>query len=185
MVETGAEKAVILDAGDVERAVRRIAHEVVERNRGAADLAIIGVRTRGVPLARRIASVINRLEGVEVPLGVLDITLYRDDIQTRPQPVVRETDIPFDVTGLNVVIVDDVLSTGRSVRAAIDALIDFGRPRTVQLAVLVDRGHRELPIRADYVGKNVPTSLRERVSVQLEEEDGRDAVIIEKPEGGA
>jgi pyrimidine operon attenuation protein / uracil phosphoribosyltransferase len=185
VVEMGAEKAVILDGRDMERAVRRIAHEIVERNRGAADLAIIGVRTRGVPLARRIAAIINRLEGVEVPLGILDITLYRDDIQTRPQPVVKETDIPFDVTGLNVVIVDDVLSTGRSVRAAIDAVIDFGRPRTVQLAVLVDRGHRELPIRADYVGKNVPTSLQERVTVQMEEEDGRDTVIIEKVEEGA
>ncbi len=181
----GAEKAVILDGRDMERAVRRIAHEIVERNRGATDLAIIGVRTRGVPLARRIAAIINRLEGVEVPLGILDITLYRDDIQTMPQPVVKETDIPFDVTDLNVVIVDDVLSTGRSVRAAIDAVIDFGRPRTVQLAVLVDRGHRELPIRADYVGKNVPTSLQERVTVQMEEEDGRDTVVIEKVEEGA
>lgn len=181
----GAEKAVILDERDIERAVRRIAHEIVERNRGGSDLAIIGVRTRGVPLARRIASIINRLEGVEVPLGILDITLYRDDIGTRPQPEVKLTDISFDVTGLNVVIVDDVLSTGRSVRAAIDAIIDFGRPRSVQLAVLVDRGHRELPIRADYVGKNVPTSLQERVTVRLEEEDGYDNVVIEKAGEGA
>jgi pyrimidine operon attenuation protein/uracil phosphoribosyltransferase len=185
VVEIGGEKAVILDERDMQRAVLRISHEIVERNRGAVELAIIGVRTRGVPLARRIAAIINRLEGVEVPLGILDITLYRDDIQTKPQPEVRETDIPFDVTGLNVVIVDDVLSTGRSVRAAIDAIIDFGRPRSIQLAVLVDRGHRELPIRADYVGKNVPTSLQERVTVLMQEEDGCDKVVIEEAEEGA
>lgn len=183
MVETGREKAVVLEQRDIERAVQRIAHEIVERNRGAVELAVIGIRTRGVSLARRIVSIINRLEGVEVPLGILDITLYRDDIYTRRQPEVKETDIPFDVTGKHVVIVDDVLFTGRSVRAAIDAIIDFGRPRTIQLAVLVDRGHRELPIRADYVGKNIPTSRVDQVKVYLEEVDGREAAVIEEMEG--
>jgi pyrimidine operon attenuation protein/uracil phosphoribosyltransferase len=183
VVESGEEKAVVLDERDIERAVQRIAHEIVERNRGAVELAVIGIRTRGVSLARRIVSIINRLEGVEVPLGILDITLYRDDIHTRRQPEVKETDIPFDVTGKHVVIVDDVLFTGRSVRAAIDAIIDFGRPRSIQLAVLVDRGHRELPIRADYVGKNIPTSRVDQVKVYLEEVDGREAAVIEEMEG--
>ncbi len=183
MADKGGEKAVVLDRRDIERAVQRIAHEIVERNHGAADLVVIGVRTRGVSLARRIVPIIKRLEGVEVPLGVLDITLYRDDFATNPQPEVKETDISFDVTGKNVVIVDDVLYTGRSVRAAIDAIFDFGRPRSIQLAVLVDRGHRELPIRADYVGKNIPTARTEQVKLYLEEEDGRDAAVIEEGEG--
>jgi pyrimidine operon attenuation protein/uracil phosphoribosyltransferase len=172
---------VVMDGRDVERAVRRIAHEIVEKNRGAQGLALVGIRTRGVPLARRIASLIGELEGEEVPLGILDITMYRDDIFDRPQPEVRETDIPFDVTDRSLVIVDDVLYTGRSVRAAIDALIDFGRPRCVQLAVLVDRGHRELPIRPDFVGKNIPTSRSEKIKVLLREVDGgEDAVLIQE-----
>ncbi len=180
---SGAGK-VIMDARDVERAVRRIAHEIVEKNRGAEGLAVVGIRTRGVTLARRIAGFIGELEGQEVPLGILDITLYRDDIFDRPQPEVRETDIPFDVTGKNVVIVDDVLYTGRSVRAAIDALMDFGRPRRVLLAVLVDRGHRELPIRPDFVGKNLPTAHSEKVKVLLDEVDGGgDRVVLTGEEG--
>jgi len=175
---------VIMDARDVERAIRRMAHEIVERNRGAEGLAVVGIRTRGVPLARRIAGLIGELEDQEVPLGILDITLYRDDIFDRPQPEVRETDIPFDVTGRSLVIVDDVLYTGRSVRAAVDAIMDFGRPRRIQLAVLVDRGHRELPIRPDFVGKNVPTSRSERVKVRLRETDGCDDQVVITEGGG-
>ena len=173
-----------MDARDVERAIRRMAHEIVERNRGAEGLAVVGIRTRGVPLARRIAGLIGELEDQEVPLGILDITLYRDDIFDRPQPEVRETDIPFDVTGRSLVIVDDVLYTGRSVRAAVDAIMDFGRPRRIQLAVLVDRGHRELPIRPDFVGKNVPTSRSERVKVRLRETDGCDDQVVITEGGG-
>ncbi len=174
------EKSRIMESGDIERAVKRIAHEIVERNRGAADIGIVGIRTRGVALSQRIGALIQEIEGVEVPRGILDITLYRDDILTHPQPEVKETDIPFDVTGKNIIIVDDVLFTGRSVRAALDAIIDFGRPKSIQLAVLVDRGHRELPIRPDYVGKNIPTSRLERVKVCLKEVDGYDAVVIEE-----
>ncbi len=174
------EKSRIMDPGDISRAVKRIAHEIVEKNRGAADIGIVGIRTRGVALSQRIGTIIGEIEGVEVPQGILDITLYRDDILTHPQPEVRETDIPFDVTEKNIIIVDDVLYTGRSVRAALDAIIDFGRPNSIQLAVLVDRGHRELPIRPDYVGKNIPTSRLERVKVCLEEVDGYDAVVIEE-----
>jgi pyrimidine operon attenuation protein/uracil phosphoribosyltransferase len=174
------EKARIMEGQDIGRAVKRIAHEIVERNRGAANLGIVGIRTRGVPLAQRMVTIIQRIEGMKVPLGVLDITLYRDDISHLPQPEVKETHLPFDVTDKHIIVVDDVLFTGRSARAAMDAIIDFGRPRTIQLAVLVDRGHRELPIRADYVGKNIPTSRRERVKVCLEEVDGFDAVVVEE-----
>ncbi len=179
----GSAQRIVMDARDVERAVRRMAHEIVERNRGAEGLAVVGIRTRGVPLARRIADFIEELERKKIPLGLLDITLYRDDIFDRPQPEVRETDIPFDVTDKRLVIVDDVLYTGRSVRAAIDALMDFGRPRSILLAVLVDRGHRELPIRPDFVGKNIPTARSEKVKVRLRETDGcEDQVVI--MEGG-
>jgi pyrimidine operon attenuation protein/uracil phosphoribosyltransferase len=157
--------------------LRRIAHEIVERNRGASDVVLIGVLTRGVHLARRLAAAVREIEGVETPVGSLDIGLYRDDIGLREPAPIAPTRIP-DVDGKIVVLVDDVLYTGRSTRAALDALVDFGRPRTVQLAVLVDRGHRELPIRADYVGKNVPTARHEEVSVRVREVDGEDAVIL-------
>ncbi len=171
-------KAKVMEEEDIRRVVRRIAHEIVERNKGAADLILLGIRTRGVPLSERIAKAIADIEGVEVPVGRLDITLYRDDLHTLGQPVVKETYLPPDMDGKNVVIVDDVLYTGRSVRAAMDAIIDFGRPATIQLAVLVDRGHRELPIRPDYVGKNLPTSREEKVKVLLKEVDGEDGVLI-------
>jgi len=171
-------KARLMEEDDIKRALRRIAHEILERNRGAEGLVLVGIRTRGVPLAERIASHIKSIEGVEVPLGSLDITLYRDDIHRLEQPVVRETSLPGSLEGKKVVMVDDVLYTGRSVRAAMDALMDFGRPARIQLAVLVDRGHRELPIRADYVGKNIPTSREEIVRVCLKETDGEDAVYL-------
>jgi len=171
-------KAKLMEEADVRRAVRRIAHEIAERNKGASDLVLVGIRTRGVPLSARIAEALAEIEGVEVPVGRLDITLYRDDLDSLSQPVVRETHFPVDIGDKHVVIVDDVLYTGRSVRAAMDAIIDFGRPATIQLAVLVDRGHRELPIRADYVGKNIPTAAEEKVKVALREVDGEDAVYI-------
>jgi pyrimidine operon attenuation protein/uracil phosphoribosyltransferase len=178
------EKAVILDAQAMRRMVTRIAHEIVERNRGTGELIIVGIRRRGVPLARRIQEKIREFESTEVPLGMLDITLYRDDLQTISHaPVVRTTEIPVDVENRIIILVDDVLYTGRTVRAAMDELIDFGRPRSIQLAVLIDRGHRELPISADYVGKKVPTSKREVIAVNLEEEDGVDCVkIMELPD---
>jgi pyrimidine operon attenuation protein/uracil phosphoribosyltransferase len=171
-------KVKIMEEDDIRRAVQRIAHEIVERNKGAERLALVGIRTRGVPLSGRICEAIARIEGAEVPTGRLDITLYRDDLHILSQPVVKETHLPGDIEGKNVVIVDDVLYTGRSVRAAMDAIIDFGRPATIQLAVLVDRGHRELPIRADFVGRNLPTSAGEKVKVCLKEVDGEDAVYI-------
>lgn len=175
------EKARIMDSDAIRRALNRIAHEILEKNRGTSELALVGVRNRGVPLARRLAERLQQIEGVAVPVGVLDITLYRDDLTTRSeQPVVERTQIPFGLRDRRIVLVDDVLFTGRTVRAALDALIDLGRPQTIQLAVLVDRGHRELPIRADYVGKNVPTSRRENVSVRLLEVDGEEAVVIEE-----
>jgi pyrimidine operon attenuation protein/uracil phosphoribosyltransferase len=175
--------AVLMDEAQVGRALTRIAHEIVERNRDASELALVGVRTRGVPLARRIGRSVSEIAGEAVPAGALDITLYRDDLMRQPvgpQPVVRSTDIPFSIDDRRILLVDDVLYTGRTVRAALDALIDFGRPRAIQLIVLVDRGHRELPIKADYVGKNVPTSLRQSVQVRLMEIDGRDEVSIEE-----
>ncbi len=172
-------KARVMDADDIRRAVTRISHEILERNGGTDSLAIIGIQTRGAFLARRVAGVIDDIEGVSVPVGILDITLYRDDLQTvAEQPVVNESDIPFDVHGKSIVLVDDVLYTGRTVRAALDEIVDFGRPKSVQLAVLVDRGHRELPIRADYVGKNVPTASTEIISVMMTEKDGSDEVLI-------
>jgi len=176
-------KARVMDANDLRRAVTRIAHEILERNGGIDNLAIIGIQTRGSHLARRIAKAIEDIEEATVPVGVLDITLYRDDVHTiAEQPVVNESDIPFDVMGKTIVLVDDVLYTGRTVRAALDEIIDFGRPKSVQLAVMVDRGHRELPIRADYVGKNVPTSATEIVAVHMSEQDGSDEVLIQSVE---
>lgn len=169
-----------MDQEDIRRALFRIAHEIIERNQGTENVALVGIRRRGVPLAARLREIIREIEGCDVPLGILDITLYRDDLTTRlAQPLVRSTEVPFPLRGRKVVLVDDVLYTGRTVRAALDALIDLGRPQAIQLAVLVDRGHRELPIRADYVGKNVPTSRRENVNVSLTEIDGEDAVVIE------
>ena len=176
-------KANIADAAGVRRMITRIAHEIVERNKGMENVLLVGIRRRGVPLAQRIQGSIREFEGVEAPLGILDITLYRDDLQTiAQQPVLRTTEIPVDINGKTVVLVDDVLYTGRTVRSALNALIDLGRPEAIQLAVLVDRGHRELPIRADFVGKNIPTSKREIVAVLLQEEDGVDAVQIRELE---
>ncbi|GGR88630.1 bifunctional pyr operon transcriptional regulator/uracil phosphoribosyltransferase PyrR [Deinococcus sedimenti] len=172
-------KATILTADEVRRALTRIAHEIIERNKGAENLALIGVHTRGIPLARRLAEKLSALEGVDVPTGMLDITLYRDDLsEVAQQPIIRETQVPFDLRDRRVILVDDVLYTGRTVRAALDALIDLGRPAGIQLAVLVDRGHRELPIRADYVGKNLPTAATEVVKVKLQESDGVDSVEL-------
>jgi pyrimidine operon attenuation protein/uracil phosphoribosyltransferase len=173
------EKAQILDGAGIARAITRIAHEIVERNKGVDEVVLVGLRSRGVDLAHRIAAKLDEIEGAKVPVGALDITLYRDDLgRAETQPVVRRTDIPFAVNDKKVVLVDDVLYTGRTCRAAMDALMDLGRARLLQLAVLVDRGHRELPIRADYVGKNVPTSNQEEVQVLLIEEDGADRVVI-------
>ena len=169
----------VLDAGDIDRALTRIAHEILERNKGADSLVLLGIPTRGAQLARRLAGRMSQIEGVEVPVGSLDITLYRDDLQLRPPRALDHTEIP--ATGIDaktVVLVDDVLFSGRSVRAALDALTDLGRPRAVRLAVLVDRGHRELPIRPDHIGKNLPTATFETVRVQLQEEDGLDAVLV-------
>jgi pyrimidine operon attenuation protein / uracil phosphoribosyltransferase len=178
-----AERARLLEAPEIKRSVTRIAHEILERNKGAGRLVLVGIAARGDELARRLAAEIARIEGVAVPVGVLDITFYRDDIGMRAEaPEVHETRIDFDITGGTVVLVDDVLFTGRTIRAAMDALVDFGRPKTIQLAVLVDRGHRELPIRADYVGKNVPTRKDEDVQVRLTEYDGEDAVVVGEKE---
>ena len=166
---------------DVRRALMRIAHEILEKNRGTKNLCIVGIRTRGVVLAERINECIKQIEGENVPVGILDITLYRDDLTTiDTQPVVRETLIKFDITDKKVVLVDDVLFTGRTIRSALDALIDFGRPSNIQLAVLVDRGHRELPMRADYVGKNIPTSIDQNVKVILKETDDQEDQVIVK-----
>lgn len=177
-------KAELMNADDIRRAIVRIAHEVIERNQGVRDLAIVGIRTRGVPLAQRLAEAVKSIESLTVPVGMLDITLYRDDLTTiAVQPVVHKTEIPFDIRHKTVVLVDDVIYTGRTVRAALDALIDIGRPRSIQLAVLVDRGHRELPIRPDFVGKNVPTSRREVIGVRLNESDGEERVVIMESSG--
>jgi pyrimidine operon attenuation protein/uracil phosphoribosyltransferase len=176
---------VVMDADRIARTLIRIAHEIVERNKGVDDLALVGVRTRGVHLARRLARTLKEITGDEVPTGALDITLYRDDLMRHavgPQPLVRRTEIPFSIDDRKILLVDDVLYTGRTTRAALDALIDFGRPRGIQLIVLVDRGHRELPIKADYVGKNLPTAPDESVQVCLQESDNRDEVVLQ---GGA
>lgn len=171
---------VLLTPKEIERALVRIAHEIVERNKGAEDVVLVGMRTRGVPLAKRIAEIIEGFEGIPIPVGALDISLYRDDISPSELKSANQsrTDIPISITDKQVILVDDVLYTGRSIRAAMDALMDLGRPRSIQLAVLVDRGHRELPIRADYVGKNIPSSRDEEIRVQLEEVDGVDWVVI-------
>jgi len=174
---------LVIDADRMGRALTRMAHEIVERNQGTENLALVGIRTRGVPLARRLARLLSEISGDEVPTGALDITLYRDDLMRHtigPQPVVRSTEIGFSIDEKKILLVDDVLFTGRTIRAALDALVDFGRPKAIQLAVMVDRGHRELPIKADFVGKNLPTSLSESVAVRLVEIDGRDEVVIEK-----
>ncbi len=172
--------AKVMEPDDVRRALTRIAHEILERDKGVADVVLVGIADRGDDLARRLADEVRRIEGPEVPVGVLDITFYRDDIGMRADaPEVHETRIPFDVSGKVVVLVDDVLFTGRTIRSAMDALMDLGRPRKIQLAVLVDRGHRELPIRADFVGKNVPTGRADDVRVLVAELDGEDAVLVE------
>ena len=171
--------SIIFNEKDISRAVTRIAHEILEKNKGADKLALVGIRTRGATLAQRLAKKINEIESTTVSLGILDITLYRDDLGTSKQsPEVKKTDISFSLEGKEIVLIDDVLYTGRTIRAAIDALIDFGRPATVQLGVLIDRGHRELPIRPDYIGKNLPTSKSNQVQVHLKEDDGVDEVIL-------
>jgi len=174
---------IVMDADRVGRTLTRIAHEILERNLGVEELALIGIRTRGVPIARRLAHAIEAIHGHQIPTGALDITLYRDDLMRHavgPQPLVRRTEIPFSIDDRRILLVDDVLYTGRTIRAALDALIDFGRPRSIQLVVLVDRGHRELPIKADYIGKSLPTSSAESVQVRLTEIDGRDEVEIQQ-----
>ena len=175
--------SIVMDSDRIGRAVMRIAHEIVERNHGIDDLVLVGVRTRGVHIAKRIAANLLEVVNHNVPTGELDITLYRDDLMRHtvgPQPVLRRTEIPFSIDDRRILLVDDVLYTGRTVRAAFDALVDFGRPRSIQLVVLVDRGHRELPIKADYVGKNLPTSLQQSVQVRLTEVDGVDEVVIKE-----
>ena len=178
-------KATVMDAEAISRAITRIAHEILEANKGAGNLALVGIVTRGAVLAEVRAAKIREIEGAEVAVGTLDISFYRDDLALRLSPEVHRTDIPFDVEGKDLILVDDVLFTGRTIRSAMDAIMDYGRPCSVQLAVLVDRGHRELPIRADFVGKNVPSSRRERVKVYLDQVDGRDTVeILERADGG-
>lgn len=170
---------VLLSAEDINRAITRIAHEILEKNKGSENLAVVGIRTRGVFVAQRLIKKLNEIEDIDLPLGILDITLYRDDLGTGLQnPELKETDIPFPIDGMKIILCDDVLFTGRTIRAAIDALMDFGRPACVQLAVIIDRGHRELPIRPDFVGKNIPTSRQMKVKVSLVEEDKKDQVTI-------
>ncbi len=178
-------KAKIIDEIGLKRTTIRLAHEILERNRGAENLVIVGIRTRGIYLAQRILDEIAKIEGKHIPLGILDITMYRDDFRERlKQPVVHQTDIPFDLYDKNVVLIDDVLYTGRTTRAALEALMSFGRPARIQLAVLVDRGHRELPIKPDFVGKNIPTSIGEEVQVKMREVDNEDCVLlVESPSG--
>ncbi len=172
-------KAKIMDENAMNRSIKRLAHEIIEHNKGVENVVLVGILSRGVPLAWRIVDMIEEIEGLRIPVGSLDITLYRDDLsEVNAEPIVRNNNIPFSVSGKHIVLVDDVIYTGRTVRAALDALIDLGRPLTIQLAVLVDRGHRELPIRPDYVGKNVPTARREIISVKLKEEDGANEVVI-------
>jgi len=174
---------VVIDGDRMGRTLTRIAHEILERNRGVEELALVGIRRRGVPLAKRLAAIIKDINHHEVPTGALDITLYRDDLMRHPvgpQPVIRRTEIPFSIDNKKILLVDDVLYTGRTTRAALDALIDFGRPQLIQLIVLVDRGHRELPIKADYVGKNLPTNPEESVQVRLQETDGNDEVVLQQ-----
>ncbi len=171
-------KAIILTDDDIKRAIKRIAHEIIERNKGSENIAFIGIQKRGVPLAYRIAEQISQIEGRDIPVGKLDISFYRDDILKRTRPQIEVTDILFKIDDKDIILVDDVLFTGRTIRAALNALMDLGRPKTIQLVVLVDRGHRELPIKADYVGKNIPTALNEYIEVSLIEIDGKDEVSI-------
>jgi pyrimidine operon attenuation protein / uracil phosphoribosyltransferase len=176
------QERLVMESGDIARAMTRIAHEILERNKGLKDLALVGIRTGGVHLAHRLARRLQDIEGAAIPIGELDITLYRDDLALRKeQPVLRRTSVPFDISGKIIVLVDDVLFTGRTIRAAMDGLIDLGRPAEIQLAVLVDRGHRQLPIKATYIGKNIPTSREENIQVLLEEAGDDDRVIILKP----
>ena len=180
---TQKEKAKVMDSTALNRTLTRITHEILEKNKGSGELVIVGIRSRGAYLAERLVKRIMEIDKSNIPLGILDITLYRDDLTAiASQPIVRKTEIPFDINGKKVVLVDDVLYTGRTIRAALDALIDFGRPEEIQLAILIDRGHRELPIRADFAGKNIPTSPREIVEVRLKETDGEDAVVIMEKE---
>jgi pyrimidine operon attenuation protein / uracil phosphoribosyltransferase len=182
---TMTQKAVVLDEQAIRRALTRIAHEIIERNKGIEDSVLVGIKTRGIHLAKRLAERIEQIEGKKIAIGELDITLYRDDLSKKTndqEPLVKGSDIPVDVTNQKVILVDDVLYTGRTVRAAMDALVDIGRPANIQLAVLVDRGHRELPIRADYVGKNIPTSGSEKIVVELQEADKNDQVTIHENE---
>ncbi len=173
------EKALILDKAGIDRALTRIAHEILEKNKGAKELVLVGIQRGGVHIAKRLAAKIRQIEGVEPPVGSLDITMYRDDLATRKsQPVPQATDITFDIQGKMMVLVDDVIFTGRTIRAALNSIMDYGRPHRIQLAVLVDRGHRELPIRADFVGKNLPTSAKEKVEVMLAEDGGEEKVVI-------
>lgn len=182
----GTVLGLVMDEATMDRALVRMAHEILEKHKGVVGLALVGIRSRGVPLAQRLAAKLRSIEGTDVPVGILDINLYRDDLTAIAEhPILRKTEIAFGVGGQKIVLVDDVLFTGRTIRAALDALIDLGRPRLIQLCVLVDRGHRELPIRADYVGKNVPTALDQQVRVSLREMDGRDAVeLVAAPSGG-
>ena len=178
-MSTFVKKNVIMDTDAMRRAIVRIAHEIIERNKGVDNVVLVGIRTRGVPIAERLATAINEIEKVELPVGMLDITLYRDDLSTLAyNPICHGTEIDFDLNGKTVILVDDVLYTGRTIRCALDAVIDMGRPKAIQLAVLIDRGHRELPIRADFAGKNVPTSHKEAINVYLAEQDGTDEVVI-------
>ncbi len=184
MTDAGTVKNVCMDADEIERSLTRIAHQILETNKGAGEIALVGIVTRGDLLAKRLAAKIKQIEGTEVPLGKLDISFYRDDFATHFAPEVHSTEIPFDIDGKDIVLIDDVLYTGRTIRAALDALMDIGRPARVELAVLVDRGHRQLPIRADYVGKNVPSAACENVRLFLEEVDGKSEVeILEMKEG--
>lgn len=172
------EKAAILNDIDIDRVLKRISHEILEKNKGSSNLVFIGIHKRGVPIAERLAKLISAIEGIELKTGKLDISFYRDDVAKRIKPRVQATDIPFEVDNRDIILVDDVLFTGRTIRAALDALMDLGRPKTIQLVVLIDRGHRELPIRADYVGKNIPTSINEAIEVNLFETDGQSKVTI-------
>ena len=178
-MSTFVKKNVIMDTDAMRRAIVRIAHEIIERNKGVDNVVLVGIRTRGVPIAERLAAALNEIEKVALPVGMLDITLYRDDLSTLAyNPICHGTEIDFDLNGKTVILVDDVLYTGRTIRCALDAVIDMGRPKAIQLAVLIDRGHRELPIRADFAGKNVPTSHKEAINVYLAEQDGTDEVVI-------
>lgn len=175
----------LMNRNDIDRALTRIAHEIIEKNKGTKNLCLVGIQRGGVHLAKRLATEIKNIEKRDIPVGSLDIALYRDDLNLRKeQPVIRRTEVPFEVTDLKIVLVDDVLFTGRSIRAAMDALMDLGRPANIQLTVLIDRGHRELPIKADFIGKNIPTAISETVKVQLEEEGLEDRVILEKIKSG-